>query len=83
MTKYIQGLISGGIFVFAAIIFIGANSSSSQNGRYQVSTTIGSDVLIYETVIDTKTGEIASRKRVEPSHFAKQKSLKKLKVGRK
>tara|TARA_Y100001958_G_C21199573_1_gene526438 strand:+ start:969 stop:1139 length:171 start_codon:yes stop_codon:yes gene_type:complete len=56
MTKYIQGLISGGIFVFVVIIFIGANSSSSQNGRYQVSTTIGSDVLIYETVVDTKTG---------------------------
>tara|TARA_Y100001936_G_C15476453_1_gene361339 strand:- start:9 stop:179 length:171 start_codon:yes stop_codon:yes gene_type:complete len=56
MTKYIQGLTSGGIFVFVVIIFIGANSSSSQNGRYQVSTTIGSDVLIYETVVDTKTG---------------------------
>ena len=83
MTKYIQGLTSGGIFVFVVIIFIGANSSSSQNGRYQVSTTIGSDVLIYETVVDTKTGEIASRKMVEPGHFSKQRLLKKLKVGRK
>ncbi len=76
MTIYIWGLISGGTFVFAAIFFIGVKSSSLQNDRYQVSTTTRSDVLIYETVIDTKTGEIASRKMVEPGHLLKQKSIK-------
>ncbi len=83
MRSYIQGLITGGIMVFSLIMLLGASNSNTEVGRYQVSSNIGSDLIIYETVIDTKTGEIASRKRVESGHFAKQKSIKKLKKGRK
>lgn len=35
MKSYIQGLITGGVFVFAMMVLIGARNSNYQTGRYQ------------------------------------------------
>ena len=34
MKSYIQGLITGAVFVFAIFVFIGATNASSGAGRY-------------------------------------------------
>ena len=58
MKSYIQGLITGAVFVFAFMVLIGADEneeSSTQIGRYQMSTG-----YIGTWQIDTTTGVIWS-----------------------
>ena len=73
MKSYVQGLITGGVFVFAFMVLIGASSNDGEVGRYQISTQLkhityapySPDYFsMYETTIDTKTGEITKRNRV-------------------
>ncbi len=74
MKSYVQGLITGGVFVFAFMVLIGASSNDGEVGRYQISTQLRQGVAgrwdsfaawsMYETTIDTKTGEITKRNRV-------------------
>ena len=68
MKSYVQGLITGGVFVFAFMVLIGASSNDGEVGRYQISTQLRQAevamVSMYETTIDTKTGEITKRNRV-------------------
>lgn len=66
-------------FLLAAIIIpillISSTTENKENGRYQVSTQVvfqksligGS--AIYETIIDTKTGDVISRKKVKLKNF--------------
>ena len=66
MKSYIQGLITGAVFVFAFMVLIGASNNQDTVGRYAISTTmfwsakIGGGT-IFETIIDTATGEVVSR----------------------
>ena len=61
MKTYIQGLITGGIFIFSTFILIGAKDSENNNGRYQVidsvSGGVDSDGSRRILVIDTTTGD--------------------------
>mgnify|MGYP001211501508 CR=1 FL=1 len=61
MKSYVQGLITGGVFVFAFMVLIGASSNDGEVGRYQISITSGgmrSNKIIYEAIIDTKLGQV-------------------------
>ena len=72
MKSYIQGLITGGVLVFAIVVLMGA-TGSSEVGRYQIASASGRTTgRIYESVIDTRTGIIVSRTTLED---------KKIKVG--
>ena len=65
MKSYVQGLITGGVFVFAFMVLIGASSNDGEVGRYQISTAISAGELrsnVYEAIIDTKTGDITRYK---------------------
>ena len=59
MKSYIQGLITGGVLVFALFVLIGA-SSGNQVGRYAISTD-AKDGKIYQTIFDTKIGKVIRR----------------------
>jgi len=54
MKSYLQGLITGAVFVFAFLILIGTSDSKPDNERYQVSI---SGAYPNRTIImDTRTG---------------------------
>tara|TARA_B100000315_G_C14143722_1_gene392500 strand:+ start:36 stop:320 length:285 start_codon:yes stop_codon:yes gene_type:complete len=36
MKSYLQGIITGGVLVFAILVFMGANHSKSEVGRYDL-----------------------------------------------
>ena len=59
MKSYIQGLITGGVLVFALFVLMGA-SSGNQVGRYSISTD-AKDGKIYQTIFDTKIGKVIRR----------------------
>jgi hypothetical protein len=76
MKSYVQGLITGGVFVFAFMVLIGASSNDGEVGRYQISTQYRQGVagralfdIMYETTIDTKTGEITKRNWVDAEGY--------------
>ena len=37
MKSYLQGLITGGVFVFAVMVLIGASEPKPELGKYQIS----------------------------------------------
>ena len=63
MTKIIdiKSLLIGFLLATSVMLFMGA-TSNNQIGKYQLSTCHSSSRTIYETIIDTETGEIISRK---------------------
>ena len=69
MKSYIQGLITGGVFVFAFMVLIGASDTNSEVGRYAISSSVEEEV--YESIIDTKTGEVVNRYKVKGNVFKK------------
>ena len=72
MKSYIQGLITGGVFVFAIMVLMGADKKeepSTQIGIYQLATGYNGTWLI-----DTRTGEIWKHnkkgyKKVAPLYY--------------
>ena len=64
MKSYIQGLITGGVLVFAMFVLMGANDKNSEIGRYQLSMS-GADETAF--LVDTKSGTLYkwTRKWVE------------------
>ena len=65
MKSYIQGLITGGVLVFAIVVLMGA-TGSSEVGLYQIASTSNArNGRIYESVMDTRTGIIVSRTTLE------------------
>ena len=63
MKSYLQGLITGGVFVFAFMVFMGSTDTKSEVGMYQIATTnVGNEHhALYETIINTRTGKVVSR----------------------
>jgi len=59
MKSYIQGLITGGVLVFALFVLMGS-SGGNQVGRYSISTD-AKDGKIYQTIFDTKIGKVIRR----------------------
>ena len=71
MTKIIniKSLLIGFLLATSVMLFMGhASSNLLETGRYQLSTTMGSATYmhppIYETIIDTKTGQVVSRTKI-------------------
>ena len=73
MKSYIQGLITGGVFVFAFMVLIGASDTNSEVGRYAISSSPTVNYEVYESIIDTKTGEVVNRYKVKDKIFEKIK----------
>ena len=75
MNSFTKGLLTGVFGVVVGLVISGSNYQSEEVGRYQISTTTGDGafvkngkeiqrvVRIWETIIDTKTGEVVSRKQ--------------------
>ena len=61
MKSYIQGLITGSIFIFAFFTLIGSSNANNQIGRYQVIDTVSggvdSDGSKRILILDTTTGD--------------------------
>jgi hypothetical protein len=73
MKSYIHGLITGGVFVFAILVFVAASDNDGEVGRYQISTTsYAGNSNIMETTFDTKTGEIIKREKAPTMKFYKK-----------
>ena len=72
MKSYLQGMITGGVMVFAMFIFMGADKDG-EVGRYAISTIATSDEIsgnvVAETIIDTKTGYIINRTKRKVDRF--------------
>ena len=49
MRSYLKGIITGGVFVFALFVLVGATDDSSEIGRYQMSTGYGATLIIDST----------------------------------
>ena len=49
MRSYLQGIITGGVFVFALFVLVGATDDSSEIGRYQMSSGYGGTFIIDST----------------------------------
>ena len=78
MKSYIQGLITGGVLVFALFVLMGANDNSSEIGKYQISTSMHpSNYYVYETIIDTKTGKVFDRQKQYHSEYKDRSEYKK------
>ena len=70
MKSYLQGLITGGVFVFAVMVLIGASEPKPELGKYQISSTGMVDGFnIYEVVINTKTGNVTRRNHIRSEHY--------------
>ena len=70
MKSYLQGLITGGVFVFAVMVLIGASEPKPELGKYQISSTGMVDGFnIYEVVINTKTGNVVRRSHIRSEHY--------------
>ena len=70
MKSYIQGLITGGVLVFALFVLMGASGLNNEVGRYAISTA-AKDGKIYQTIFDTKLGKVTKRGVKKDSKFNK------------
>ena len=76
MKSYLQGIITGGVLVFAIMVLMGASSNNSEVGRYAISSAITAQLgkwEVLESIIDTKTGEVVNRYKVKDKIFEKVK----------
>ena len=74
MKSYIQGMITGGVFVFAIMIFMGATGSRNQTGTYILTESEGSGgVLDGAGILNTKTGVWHQRPWFHSSKKSKKK----------
>ena len=68
MKSYIQGMITGGVLVFAFFVFVGADKKDGEVGRYTMHTEKIKSAFEIDgekwrvTIFDTKTGEYYSKK---------------------
>ena len=70
MKLYLQGLITGSVFVFAVMVLIGATEPKPELGKYQISSTGMVDGFnIYEVVINTKTGNVIRRNHIRSENY--------------
>ena len=77
MKQYFTGFITGACLVASAVMFMGASDFSDFKkelegrtvGLFQLSTTKSGGNTIYETVIDTRTGEVVSRECVRDGNY--------------
>ena len=58
MRSYLKGIITGGVFVFALFVLVGATDDSSEIGRYQMSTAGSSLGYGITLIIDSTNGKM-------------------------
>tara|TARA_Y100000588_G_C13872753_1_gene761027 strand:- start:445 stop:702 length:258 start_codon:yes stop_codon:yes gene_type:complete len=74
-NNLLTGIIIGICVIVLPLILMGTTNYTTENddvGRYQVSTCWGAVGLIdavFETIIDSKTGEVVSRRRVYDKNY--------------
>lgn len=75
----LKGIIIGIGVIIVPLILMGTTNTNTENevGRYQISTSVYLSGLmntkILETTIDTKTGDVISRKKVNMNKYEKKK----------
>ena len=72
MKSYIQGLITGAVFVFAFMVLIGASDNDNEVERYAISSVTTAQLgrwEVLESIIDTKTGRVTSRKKASNYYY--------------
>ena len=69
MNSFTKGLLTGVFGVVVGLLISGSKNQDGQVGTYQISTTTDSDEYnyIYETIIDTRSGEVVYRQSAETS----------------
>jgi len=74
--KLFRGILIGMGLVLILVSFMSFTNSETDNevGTYQISTCPDSDgSMVYETIIDTRTGEVISRTKVGVTHYDRRK----------
>ena len=72
MKSYIQGLITGAVFVFAFMVLIGASDNDNEVGRYAISSVTTAQFgrwEVLESIIETKTGVVVKRLKISDKLF--------------
>ena len=70
MKSYFEGFITGGVFVFAIKVLMGASEPKPELGKCQISSTgMVEGFNIYEVVINTKTGNVIRRNHIRSEHY--------------
>ena len=67
----LKGIIIGVCVVVIPLLTMGLshNSNEGEVGTYQISTTMGQSFDVYETIINTMTGEVVKRKRYSKKYY--------------
>ena len=73
-NNLLTGIIIGIGLIVVPIILMGTTYTNTENevGRYQISTTTFShpdSEKVFETIIDTKTGKVTSRKKTSNYYY--------------
>ena len=68
----LKGIIIGVCVVVIPLLTMGLshNSNEGEVGTYQISTTTGQSFIVYETIINTKTGEVVKRGRYSGKSYS-------------
>lgn len=70
MKSYVQGFIAGGLLTFSIMILTGISKIKPEIGKFQISTTgTGDGFIVYETVINTKTGNVIRRNNIRAEYY--------------
>ena len=69
MNSFTKGLLTGVFGVVVGLVISGSNYQDDYGiGKYQISTTATSS-WIYETILDTRSGKVISKKRLNWDEF--------------
>ena len=69
MNSFTKGLLTGVFGVVVGLVISGSNYQDDYGiGKYQISTTATSS-WIYVTILDTRSGEVISKKRLNWDEF--------------
>ena len=69
MNSFTKGLLTGVFGVVVGLVISGSNYQDDYGiGKYQISTTATSS-WIYETILDTRSGRVISKKRLNWDEF--------------
>ena len=69
--KDIKSYVIGFLTCACLFLIMGQTKSDSQIGRYQISSTVHLNKAVFETIIDTETGDIFKREKVKFEQYVK------------
>ena len=72
-APYIRGIAQAlpvAMAATVAIVFTGSSIIKPEIGKFQISTTgTGDGFIVYETIINTKTGNVIRRNNIRAEHY--------------